>query len=384
MHIDIFQYCYFLRTMLQVMASLILTLLFACSETVHNNNQEDHTTLMSANDVGGDSIGQQIDPLFFLPGQLCQHVRRIYQDQQDNLWMGTNVYHIMRYNGDTLQYFGEESNFDGGRITGILEDSAGNLWMSAYGGLFQCEQSQLSSQQPKFKHYGADAGLQDEELWCLFIDSKGVFWVGHNQGVAQFDGIAFKTFSMPRASVKNPKVLFSADRITAIVEDKQGNIWLGTDGFGLTRFDGKTFEHFTIEDGLCDNSINELLVDAAGNIWVGTFFGGLSMFDGTGFINFTQEGIIEGVEVGGLWEDSSGAIWFAVEHNGVFRYDGKSALDGKHLFTHYRAEDPSYTNGILCIYKDRQDRFWFGGWGGLFRYDNQRFLSVTRQGPWLP
>ena len=91
MHIDIFQYCYFLRTMLQVMASLILTLLFACSETVHNNNQEDHTTLMSANDVGGDSIGQQIDPLFFLPGQLCQHVRRIYQDQQDNLWMGTNV-----------------------------------------------------------------------------------------------------------------------------------------------------------------------------------------------------------------------------------------------------------------------------------------------------
>ena len=70
-----------------------------------------------------------------------------------------------------------------------------------------------------------------------------------------------------------------------------------------------------------------------------------------------------------------GNIWFAAENQGVYRYDGTS-------FINYSAEDGVDTNGILTIMEDKQGRFWFGGWKGLFRFDGERFFPVTKSGPW--
>ena len=74
-----------------------------------------------------------VDPLFYIDGQLCQHVRRIFQDRSGDLWFGTNVYGLMRYNGDTLEYFSENDGLGGGRITAIVEDKEGNVWFGTYG-----------------------------------------------------------------------------------------------------------------------------------------------------------------------------------------------------------------------------------------------------------
>jgi ligand-binding sensor domain-containing protein len=102
--------------------------------------------------------------------------------------------------------------------------------------------------------------------------------------------------------------------------------------------------------------------------------GGQSRFDGEKFTNFTKKGEISGVEVSAFFEDSNGDIWFGAENKGVYKYDGED-------FTHY--DQDSFSNGsILSIYKDKESRFWFGGWGGLFRYDNEKFTSVTKDGPW--
>lgn len=111
-------------------------------------------------------------------------------------------------------------------------------------------------------------------------------------------------------------------------------------------------------------------------------FGGISRYDGKSFTNFTKDGVISGVEVGGLYEDDAGSIWFAAENAGVYRYDGTSRPAGQAEFTNYYKADGLITNGILSIFKDKEGRFWFGGWGGLFRYDGKSFTPVTRDGPW--
>ncbi len=348
---------------------VLLSLILAAQSTSCSRQIKGHATAPDTLQRAAPIVVQQQyrDPLFFIEGQLCQHLRKIFQDSKGNLWFGTNVYDLMKYDGDTLIYITDKEAFSGGRVTGIAEDRDGNLWFSTAHGLSKYDGK-------SFVTFTEKEGLLNAEIWSLIIDSKGIFWIGQNEGLSRFDGQAFRNIPIPKPQVKEPNTIYSANRITGIAEDKAGNLWLGTDGFGICKYDGQSFTHFTTEQGLADNTISELMIDTRGRLWIGTYWGGLSMFDGEKFTNFTREGVISGEEVGAFFEDSNGDIWFGVENNGVYKYDGDT-------FTHFYQE--SGLNGsILSIYKDREGRFWFGGWGGLFRFDGQSFVSVTKDGPW--
>lgn len=349
------------------MKSLIVLILSLMMSSCHRQN----TTAKDENSIPittrSTNVDEFKDPLFFIEGQLCQHLRKIFQDSKGNLWFGTNVYNLMLYDGNTLQYITDKDGFSGGRVTGILEDSTGNIWFATSLGLNKYDGESFTI----FKE--AD-GLLNSEIWSLIIDSKGFFWIGHNEGLSRFDGKEFQNISLPQPQVKENSTIYSPARIVGIVEDKDGALWLGTDGFGICKYDGKSFISFTTENGLADNAIHEIMLDSNGLLWIGTYWGGLSRFDGEKFTNFTKEGKIRGVEVSAFFEDVNGDIWFGVENNGVYKYDGT-------VFKHYNQE--SFSNGsILSIYKDKDDRFWFGGWGGLFRYSKETFTPVTEDGPW--
>ena len=82
-----------------------------------------------------------------------------------------------------------------------------------------------------------------------------------------------------------------------LLEDKNGNLWFGTEAGdpskreterGVWRYDGKTFKNFSKKDGLIHNGVWSILEDKAGNIWVGTRSAGLCGFYGKTFTSFSE------------------------------------------------------------------------------------------------
>jgi ligand-binding sensor domain-containing protein/signal transduction histidine kinase len=74
-------------------------------------------------------------------------------------------------------------------------------------------------------------------------------------------------------------------QVNIVLEDPNGYLWIGTQGGGLARFDGREFKVYTTRDGLLSNIINYLKLDTKQNLWV-VHPRGITRFDGTDFIQF--------------------------------------------------------------------------------------------------
>jgi ligand-binding sensor domain-containing protein len=303
-----------------------------------------------------------------LNGMVREFVRSMYQDRKGNYWFGTNGNGLIRYNGQTLEKIAIEQKQKWVSVREIVEDKAGNVWFGTSSGLVKYDGE-------IFTTYSTEVGLQDEEIWGLTVDTNGLIWVGTIGGVCHFDGKKFKPFLLPETMVENPQYMLSDKLVTKFMEDKNGIMWLVTDGNGIFKYNKGDFTHLTNKNGLTDNNAADIIEDKQGNIWIGTYYGGISKFDGKTYTNFTKEGIIEGIEIGSLYEDSNGNIWFSVENYGVYRYDGSN-------FTQFTTENGLTTNGVQSIFEDKKGQLWFGTWQGISIYDGHNFMNAKDKELW--
>jgi len=87
----------------------------------------------------------------------------------------------------------------------------------------------------------------------------------------------------------------------------------------VSRYDGQEFVNFTAEDGLVDNNVRCILEDRQGHLWFGTSGGGISKYDGLVFQNMLKrDGLVNNM-VHRILQDRNGNIWIATE-GGVIRY----------------------------------------------------------------
>lgn len=228
-----------------------------------------------------------------------------------------------------------------------------------------------------------DTTLVSQYIRSIFQDSKGNLWFGTiGEGVVRYDTKTLTYFSTPDGFINNT--------VYAINEDNNGALWFGTDQ-GVYKYDGKTFRNYNQKDGLnhLDISRKGILVDKAGTIWVGTH-GGVYRYDpvadrkgSQSFSLFTQ---LPPINVAGILEDRQGNIWFASSDKGVFRYDtrppalrtssGEPDGQGKTITTITGKEKlgENYAGGIA---QDMAGNLWFTMKHGICKYDGKTFTEYT-------
>ncbi len=216
------------------------------------------------------------------------------------------------------------------------------------------------------QNYTTDQGIALDAVSCAIKDKKGNLWFGTDGGgVSRYDGKSFTNFTTIQGLANN--VVFS------IAEDKNGNIWFGTNGGGVSRYDGTSFTSFTSEQGLANNFVKSILEDKKGNLWFGTNGGGVSMYNGTTWKNFsTKQGELTNDIVFSILEDKKGNIWFGTNGGGVSKYDGKS-------FKNYSTANSGLAHNVVrSIELDKKGNIWFGtNGGGISKYDGKSFKNYT-------
>lgn len=173
--------------------------------------------------------------------------------------------------------------------------------------------------------------------------------------------------------------------IMVIFQDKHHNIWFGSSGQGVYKYDGENLTHFTTKDGLCSNNIWSIQEDQSGNIY---FDSGecISQFDGKVFNTLTLTGRNAS---NNEWKLEADDLWFkgTWDKNGPYRYDGKALYHLEFPKHELEAEfyskypNPSYSPyGIYTTYKDRKGHIWFGTSNfGACRYDGASLSWISEE-----
>jgi len=110
---------------------------------------------------------------------------------------------------------------------------------------------------------------------------------GQNKPQPQEAGKEPKAITAGQPKIIKPQGRNQEDNVHCGLQDRAGNLWFGTTGEGVYRYDGKAFTHFTEKEGLRNNTVWSILEDKTGNIWFGTA-DGICRYDGKTFTAFTE------------------------------------------------------------------------------------------------
>lgn len=178
-------------------------------------------------------------------------------------------------------------------------------------------------------------------------------------GVGYSQRYNFKNFSVDNGLTQS--------EIYAICEDQRGNLWFGSLGGGLIKYDGYTFTSYREEDGLANNFVHAIYEDKTGKLWIGTETG-VCTFDGIKFKLINQPGGPAKNTVKAIKQDISGNLWFGTESKGLFQWNGTS-------FKHY-SNLPDQT--IHCIFEDKSHNLWVGTNKGAYKLQDSEFLRYSQ------
>jgi ligand-binding sensor domain-containing protein len=225
-----------------------------------------------------------------------------------------------------------------------------SLWVGTSVGLHEID---LKTHEPR-NTFTRENGLANEYVFSAFVDSSGANWFGTNGGgVSRFDGERWKTW-FPMHGLADYWVY-------AFAEEKPGTVWIGT-WEGANRFDVKAEKFETYVDELVNEWVYGVGVDSKGRVWFGTE-GGVSMFDGSHWQSWTQKDGLGAANVSNLPPSPKSGLGTQDRHDLSVMANGQ----------------PTYNpNYVFCILIAADDSVWAGTWGGgASHFDGRTWTNLT-------
>lgn len=276
-------------------------------------------------------------------------VRALLADRAGNLWIGTRGGGLNLFRNDRFTAYTTRDGLPGDQVQSLAEGRDGEIWIGTTKGLARFADGQFTA-------YTTRDGLPHERINAIQRDSAGTLWVATGGGLCRLEQGRFVTDGQPQHSAA-----------TALLEDRQQNLWIGTQGKGLFLRKNGRYTQYTVQDGLSSDTVLALYQDPEGDIWVGTVDGGLCQLrEGRFRVYATEEGLPHNFATA-VFEDSQGSLWMGT-NNGIGR------LRNGHL-TAYPAQPGRPENDSIT--EDRAGNIWLNTGGQLTQFRNGQFTRWT-------
>ncbi len=228
----------------------------------------------------------------------------------------------------------------------------------------------------RIENLTVEDGLSQNYIYSIFQDSRGFIWIGTKDGLNRYDGYGFRIYR----NNSHDSTTLSNNNVSYITEDISGNLWVGTLGGGVNRYnhDKDNFTRFLHNENdtnsISDNFVKAIFCNTKNGVWIGSNKGHVDYIDQSGnkiirypFENFSLDYFGDN-SINKLYEDSTGVLWIASTFGGLDRFDRdknvfENKLESEQLDIKYRR---NHTNDIL---QKEDGSFWVAKYSGLFNYN---------------
>jgi len=287
-----------------------------------------------------------------------------FEDSEGNLWLGEYKVHRVR-NGKVRTFGKNEELPDNTIYHSFWNEADGSVWLASGGGsstgvgLIQIKDDRLHI-------WGGKDDLANRLIQDVFTDRDGLKWLATDRGLSRRRNEVLKSYST--------KDGLNHSEVYPLYRDRQDNIWIGS-AKGLTIYREGKFEpvHLNSHQPRKKNAsvwwdggtaVQSLWEDANGVMWVGVA-GGIFIIQ-----NEKAELLLEGSHVNAIKNDRHGNVWAATS-NGLVRFN-----DYK-LSARYSKKEGLPNDFMTFIFEDSKRNLWFGGFGGLSKFEDGRFTNYT-------
>ncbi len=338
-------------------------------------------------------------------------VYSIFRDRDQNIWFATLQNGAIYYNKSTKTF----KHFS--VANGLMNDFIFSIGQRENGDILIGTQTGLNCINSKFEVRKADEIAKNENISfsCILpLGNDNLLFGSHTEGVIGFDfNLKSRTtqFNSINGLTSNP--------IQCLFKDREGNLWIGTDGAGVFKYQNNKFVYYTKTNNLPDNYINAVAQDAKGRYWVALKSNGLCKIDGQKITNYkfdvkhTNE--LPDNDVNSILPLSDGKVLFGTKdglciyENETFKTISDFGFRHKYILSLFADSHKNiwigtnegvykYVNGIItdvsivnkfkqqgfefpinCIIEDRSGNIWFGTQNGLIELDKEGGCTLINE-----
>lgn len=305
----------------------------------------------------------------------------LFQARNGDYWFGSEDRGVYRYDGTKIVNYSTADGLSGNQIRGIQGDKVGNVYFTTSGGVCKFDGrvfSTLPAVDPPDRENGGGWRLHPDDLWFAW-----------GKGVCRYDGTTLYDLKLPQSDLEDaffkavPRPASSPYAVYSTYRDSRGHMWIGTQNFGVCRYDGREGGAFgwlyephlvhvpegglfglrsVIEDKdgaywICNTKyrfrvqpenkdgkvvytrepgidvkasdgdeiyFQGAVMDARGNLWLSPYGGGIWRYDGKGMTNYPVKDEGKDIQVFRIFEDNAGGLWLGTPTAGPYRFNGEA------------------------------------------------------------